>query len=170
MLLVAAFLVFRPRGRAPVEAELGDPLWVSLLSPRPGTPATVGIPVDIQVTAFGSKPLTALELWADGNLAEAYYPPAETPTMHLPMDFVWIPQTEGLHLLVARVIDAGQGTAESNPLTLVAGARQLIEEVKTGQGEEEGSFAIGGGGQGPSGSSGPGQPLPQSRSPRGETR
>ena len=140
---------------------MGDPLWVSLLSPRPGTPATVGIPVEIQVTAFGSKPLTALELWADGSLAEAYYPPADPPTTHMPMAFVWIPQTEGLHLLVARAIDDGQGTAESNPLHMMAGARQLTEEVKSGQGEEEGSFAIGGGGQGPSGSPGPADPLPQ---------
>lgn len=143
-------------GRAP--AAFGDPLHVEFLSPRPGSPATVGIPVAIQVTAFGPNPLTAIELWADGALAEAFYPSADPPPTHMPVDFVWIPPSEGTHTLVARAIDNRQGSAESSSLTLHADSRALVEEAKGGPPDDEVEAVAIGGGTGPGGAA---EPLPQ---------
>lgn len=119
---------------------------IILLSPedRDTFPADASIP--ILVSAITEKPLSAIELWVEGELVISNQP-AEEEDLHYAQYFHWTPATEGNVRILARSINTDGQITTSNPILLhisaPAGAR-LISLDENGDPASELILSLGG--------------------------
>ena len=119
---------------------------IILLSPedRDTFPADASIP--ILVSAITEKPLSAIELWVEGELVISNQP-AEEEDLHYAQYFHWTPAREGNVRILARSINTDGQITTSNPILLhisaPAGAR-LISLDENGDPASELILSLGG--------------------------
>lgn len=90
------------------------PLTVNLTSPSDGSAIPMNSFTTIQADALGAKPITALELYVDGVLAQVKGAPPGSSQEHFGAFWTWTPDKEGEHVLFVRATDADKRVGTSN--------------------------------------------------------
>jgi LysM repeat protein len=107
----------------PLQAQLAQvayPSVVTVSMPLNGSVVPLNVFTTITATGYGMRPIAALELWVDGTLVETTAAPPESALTQFDAYWTWTPTEEGDHTLQVRAIDADQGSALSDLVSVSA--------------------------------------------------
>lgn len=90
------------------------PLTVNVTAPSDGSAISMSSFTTIQADALGVKPITALELYVDGVLAQVKGAPPGSSQEQFGTFWTWTPANEGEHVLFVRATDADKRVGTSN--------------------------------------------------------
>ncbi|NPV75091.1 MAG: hypothetical protein HPY59_01825 [Anaerolineae bacterium] len=111
---------------ADVQAPM-SPVLVDIVFPENGLETRLDNAVPVSVQAISSRPITHLELWADGQL----YGSADDASE---FQWTWQAETAGIHTLVARGRDVQDQTGQSQIIVLNVLPRS-VQEIKAIKGQ-----------------------------------
>jgi LysM repeat protein len=94
---------------------------VTLSNPPNGSTVQLNVPAAVEAQAVSAIPITALELWVDGALAQTS-PPSGVAGEPARAFWSWTPTAEGEHILVVRAVDENDRSANSNVVRVTASA------------------------------------------------
>jgi hypothetical protein len=111
--------------------EANRPPTVYVYTPKDGETYPAGTTIQANVSATGSKPITRIEMWLDGELHETQNPVPGTVkgASQAKADFE-LQVGEGAHLLYWRAVDYAGLIGQSPPVAVIGGPGQALETVE----------------------------------------
>lgn len=129
VVLVVPRLTRQPESRIALLPEQPVP-QINILTPAFGEEVELGSGVSVDAFAFHPQPVTAIELWIDGQLLGIQEADGEGLTP-FSASFVWTPQSLGVHTLMARALGT-EGPLGFSPSVNVS----VVEPVLSGELDE----------------------------------
>jgi LysM repeat protein len=130
---VIAILFLRGVQRTRIAANI--PPSVLVHAPTNGESVSAGKPILVYVTATAQYPISRLELWLDGTIAETQIPDPALGEVTTYYAISELQITEGPHSFSARAVDANGLIGQSPPIFIQGDALPATAQVTTQEGQ-----------------------------------
>ena len=97
------------------------PIMIAITDPHAGQTVPAGTPLLVHVEAGSPDALTALELWVNGAIVGIQAAPPPNGITPFAADFAWTPADPGNYTLIARGLQAGDKSADSDGVVVIVG-------------------------------------------------